>query len=117
MEVTSEIYGETDFNSVTTASGSEKNLFNISLTRDNFWKILFIDVISKFRFNLPANREEIVQQLEHDDDSDVVVRRKKNECIEIGECEFINEKMRKLFNHCFIIKTWHLLILFCQNNN
>lgn len=41
-------------------------------------------MISKFRFNLPATREEVVQQLEHDADSDVIVPRKKNECIEIG---------------------------------
>lgn len=44
----------------------------------------FLDVISKFRFNLPANREELINQLEHDDDSDLVVPRRKNECIEIG---------------------------------
>ena len=48
---------------------------------------LFLDVISKFRFNLPASREEVVKILEHDADSDVIVQRRKNECIEIGEKE------------------------------
>lgn len=43
------------------------------------------DVISKFKFDLPANRAEIMRQLELDEDEDIVVQRKKNECIEIGE--------------------------------
>lgn len=46
---------------------------------------LFIDVISKFRFNLPTSREDLTRQLEHDDDNDTIVRRKMNECIEIGQ--------------------------------
>ena len=46
---------------------------------------VFLDVMSKFRFNFPATRSEIMQQLEHDEDSDALVQRRKNECIEIGE--------------------------------
>jgi len=57
MEVQSEIYDETDFNSVSIASGN---------------------VISKFRFNFPVNREDLIQQLELDEDSDVLVPRRKN---------------------------------------
>lgn len=33
------------------------------------------------------NREEILKQLEHDEDMDVIVPRKMNECIEIGNNE------------------------------
>lgn len=83
MEVTSEIYGETDFNSVKIESGSEKN--SSGFFNDKKFQNVFLDVISKFKFNFPANRAEIVQQLEHDDDSDALVVRRKNECIEIGE--------------------------------
>lgn len=54
-------------------------------------------MISKFRFNLPANRQELISQLEHDNDSDVIVPRRKNECIEIGE---------RILRH-----------IFCQNEN
>lgn len=46
---------------------------------------LFLDVISKFRFDLPARRENVLKALEYDDDSDVIVPRRKNECIEIGK--------------------------------
>lgn len=55
-------------------------------------KNLFIEVISKFRFNLPANREKILNQLEHDEDSDVIVPRRKKECIEIGRLTLLNIK-------------------------
>lgn len=60
-----------------------------------FSKKKISDVISKFRFNLPANRTEIMHQLEYDNDEDVVVPRKKNECIEIGETFFYEMKKSK----------------------
>lgn len=78
----SEIYDETDFSSVAMTTGSESSL-EIDNRISNRPK-LFLDVISKFRFDLPANREEVMKGLEHDDDSDVIVPRRKNECIEIG---------------------------------
>lgn len=82
MEVTSEIYEETDFSSVAIASGSE---FRVNIRSEQFQKHLFLDVISKFRFNLPADTKETAISVEQDDDSDLIVSRKRNECIEIGE--------------------------------
>lgn len=82
MEVTSEIYEETDFSSVAIASGSE---FNVSIRFAQFKTNLFLDVISKFRFNLPADTKESASSVEQDADSDLIVSRKRNQCIEIGE--------------------------------
>lgn len=82
MEVTSEIYEETDFGSVAIASGSR---FNVSIRFAQFKTHLFLDVISKFRFNLPADTKESASGVEQDADSDLIVSRKRNECIEIGE--------------------------------
>jgi hypothetical protein len=81
MEVTSEIYGETDFSSVKIASGSERKLSN---SRAKLSCHLFLDVISKFKFDFPVRHYELMRQLEHDEDSDALVQRRKNECIEIG---------------------------------
>lgn len=67
LEVTSEIYDETDFNSSKLASGN---------------------VISKFRFDFPKKRDELLKELETDKDDDVIVKRRKNECLEIGELYF-----------------------------
>jgi hypothetical protein len=67
LEVSSEIYDETNFNSSTLANGN---------------------VISKFRFDFPKNREQLLKELETDKDDDLVVRRKRNECLEIGELYF-----------------------------
>lgn len=92
MEVTSEIYEETDFSSVAIASGSE---FNVIIRFAQFKKHLFLDVISKFRFNLPADTKESANSVEQDADSDLIVSRKRNECIEIGEIIWKNhEKSR-----------------------
>lgn len=90
MEVTSEIYDETDFSSVAIASGSE---FNVSIRFARFKANLFLDVISKFRFNLPADTKESASSVEQDADSDLIVSRKRNECIEIGE--IISEVLEK----------------------
>lgn len=51
----------------------------------------FLDVISKFRFNLPTEQDKTgTEQLEHDKDGDVILPRKKTECIEIGECRHVS---------------------------
>ncbi|CAO1345198.1 unnamed protein product [Diamesa serratosioi] len=62
MEVQSEIYSETDYKSVLVQTGN---------------------VISKFKFDLPKLQTEQLNDLKEDKDSDLLVVRKKNECIEI----------------------------------
>lgn len=67
LEVTSEIYDETDFGTINTSCGN---------------------AISKFRFNFPKTKQELLRELEQDKDDDFIVRRKYNDCLEIGEwCE------------------------------
>lgn len=84
MEVTSEIYDETDFGSVVITSGSKFPLIDCAICDI---QNVFLDVISKFRFNLPTEQDKVgAQQLEHDEDGDAILPRKKTECIEIGEC-------------------------------
>lgn len=43
--------------------------------------MLFSDMISKFKFNMPGSGQNSVQR---DQDDDLIVPRKKNEFIEIG---------------------------------
>lgn len=45
---------------------------------------IFADVISKFRFSMPSDQENCSLALHHDNENDIVVRRKMNEFIEIG---------------------------------
>lgn len=42
-------------------------------------------MISKFRFNMPSGDDESCLAVLHDSDNDLVVKRKKNEFIEIGK--------------------------------
>jgi hypothetical protein len=55
----------------------------------NIFSYFTTDVLSKYRFNLPTTENENEKRnttLQHDNESDIIVRRKKNEFIEIGKC-------------------------------
>lgn len=46
-------------------------------------------MISKFRFSMPSDHEKCNLALQHDNENDIVVRRKMNEFIEIGMIKLI----------------------------
>lgn len=41
-------------------------------------------MISKFRFSVPSDDEKSHLTIQHDNENDIIVRRKFDECIEIG---------------------------------
>ena len=89
MEVKSELYEETDFNSVSTENGSEwfSHIVWFNCDHESENKNIFADVISKFRFSMPSDHEKCLA-LQHDNENDIVVRRKINEFIEIGMMKY-----------------------------
>lgn len=84
MEVKSELYEETDFNSVSISNGSESHcsVMNLKVKLKNYF--FYSDVISKFRFSMPSEDDENRVALQHDNDHDIIVKRKINEFLEIG---------------------------------
>lgn len=47
-------------------------------------------MISKFRFSMPSKDDDNHETLQHDNDHDLLVRRKKNEFLEIGKKKTVN---------------------------
>ncbi|CAO1321249.1 unnamed protein product [Diamesa hyperborea] len=93
MEVQSEIYTETDYKSVLVQTGN---------------------VISKFKFNLPESQTEQLTNLKEDKDSDLLVIRKKNECIEIehSKSTILSEVGLQVWRGAFLINDFIL----CNQN-
>ena len=72
--------------------------------------VLFLDVISKFKFDLPECQTEQLKNVMKDKDSDLLVIRKKNECIEIehSKSTILSEVGLQVWRGAFLINDFVL---------